>query len=426
MKKTAQVLLLCLILGLSSHPVSAAPLATSVTGPTTIRAGNTLTVSVMMNGTGLSAVQGQIQYDATQLTFQSSGSVLAGWAFDDINSATAGRVTFLISDTKLTAPISTNKRLFTLTFAVRSTVATGATVRVTATGFSASDGSNDFSPAPATYSVKVAAPASANNLLSTLSVTNAAITPAFNANTTAYSASVAFAVADLALTAKAADAKARVTIGSKALVAGAVTDVTVTVTAENGAQRVYTISVTRANDPNYVPGTVSTLSDLTVAGFLLSPPFNDTDKTYLVWLPYEVEGITVEAVPTDPRASFEAVGESVLAAGQDNVVTVVCTAEDGTTKTSYTLIVKRAAAHDAASLTPGAVSSPTPTQDPGAASPTAEPTDLPGFTYTEPPPVLYVAILILGAGLGFLAALIVGIRVKQKHPRDRRIELTRK
>ena len=380
----------------------------------------------MMNGTGLSVVQGQILYDASQLTFQSSGSVLTGWAFDDINSATAGKVTFLISDSKLNAPISTNKRLFTLTFTVRNTVATGATVRVTATGFSASDGSNDFTPAPASYSVKVAAPASTNNLLASLSVTNAAISPAFNANTTSYSASVAFDVADLALTAKAADAKARVTIGSKALVAGAVTDVTVTVTAESGAQRVYTISVTRANDPNYVPGTVSTLADLTVPGFLLSPPFNDTDTTYLIWLPTEVEGITVDAVPTDSKASFEAVGESILAAGQDNYVTVVCTAEDGKTKTSYTLIVKRAAAHDATSLTPGAEASPTPAEDPGKSTPTPEPTALPVYSDTEPPPVLYVAILILGIGIGFLAALIAGIRFKQKRPRDRRIEVTRK
>jgi hypothetical protein len=380
----------------------------------------------MMNGTGLSAVQGQIQYDAAQLTFQSSGSVLAGWAFDDINSATAGKVTFLISDTKLTAPISTNKRLFTLSFAVKSTVATGATIRVTATGFSASDGSNDFTPAPATYSVKVAAPASVNNLLSSLTVTNATLAPAFDANTTTYTTDVPFDVTNLTLTAKAADAKARVAIDNKALAVGGVTDVKVTVTAESGAQRVYTISVTRANDPNYVPQTISTLADLTVSGFLLSPLFNATDMTYLVWLPYEVESITVNAVPSDPKASFEAVGESVLVAGKDNIVTVVCTAEDGKTKTPYTLIVKRAAAHDATSLTPGVEPTAVPTATPGESTPTPIPTALPVYTYTEPPPVLYVAIFILGAGLGFLAALIAGIRFKQKQAREKRIELIRK
>ncbi len=92
-------------------------------------------------------------------------------------------------------------------------------------------------------------PLSADSTLSSLTVGNAAISPAFHCDTVEYTAQVPFGVDKLELHAQAAYGKAKVEISNPSLVPGGITPVTVTVTAENGTQRVYTISVTRAQAP---------------------------------------------------------------------------------------------------------------------------------------------------------------------------------
>ena len=67
-----------------------------------------------------------------------------------------------------------------------------------------------------------------------------------------------------------------------------------------------------------------------------------------MWLPYEVENITVAGTATDSKASVAVEGGSNLVAGEDNAISVICTAESGTKKT-YTVIAKRAAGDSDAS-----------------------------------------------------------------------------
>ena len=62
-------------------------------------------------------------------------------------------------------------------------------------------------------------------------------------------------------------------------------------------------------------------------------------------MPYEVDEIKFSAVAADIRASVEIIGGKNLAAGQDNIVNVVCMAESGDKKI-YKITAKRAAAHD--------------------------------------------------------------------------------
>ena len=150
MKKTVQFVLIILLMLLLPMTAFAATASANVTGPSTIRAGNTLTVAVMMNGTGLSAVQGEVKYDTSQLTFKSSSGVLANWDFT-IDGSAAGKVTFIGIDSQLNAPISSNKQLFKLSFTVKSGVAAGAVISVTASKLSASDGTNDYSPGNDSY-----------------------------------------------------------------------------------------------------------------------------------------------------------------------------------------------------------------------------------------------------------------------------------
>ncbi len=155
-KRSVLAALLCLpVLLISANVFAAAPVA-SVAGPASIRAGSTLTVTFYVNGTGIDAVQGEIRYDASQLTYKSSSGVLKNWVCTP-DGATAGKVTFLGYDDTAESPIDGKMQLFKLSFTVKSSVASGSTITVTATQLTATDGTDDFTPSDASCSVLVAA-----------------------------------------------------------------------------------------------------------------------------------------------------------------------------------------------------------------------------------------------------------------------------
>src|SRR5688572_1721081 len=92
---------------------------------------------------------------------------------------------------------------------------------------------------------------SANADLSMLSVDNGTLTPAFDAATTAYTVSVPNEVTSVTVTGTQADENATVSepVTLSDLVVGTAQTATITVTAENGEVKVYTVDVTRDVDP---------------------------------------------------------------------------------------------------------------------------------------------------------------------------------
>ncbi len=333
---TALVLSAVLMLPLT---VSAASASASLTGPGTVRAGDTITLSFNLNGSGIYGASGTLSYDSSQVTMTGTSQKIGSpWAVEFNGN------NFVAYDNNLSSPINGNKALFTVTFKVNS-VAAGTNIKISYTGVTASDGNADANVGAVTYSTTIAAPLSTDNNLASLTVSNATISPAFSAGTTNYSASVPFEVSKLNVSATAADGKAKVSVNSPNLTPNGTTNVTITVTAENGAKKTYTISVKRAQDPNYKPSDNNNLSGITVEGFLLSPVFSADITQYVVWLPYETTSTKIGGSAADSKASVAIEGGENLAAGQDNPVKVICTAENGDKKT-YTVIVKRAAAHD--------------------------------------------------------------------------------
>jgi hypothetical protein len=87
---------------------------------------------------------------------------------------------------------------------------------------------------------------SGDNTLKDLTVQEGTLTPDFDPEITEYEMEVPFEVEKLTIDALANDEKATVEISDTTLVAGETTVITVTVTAENGDVKVYTIQVTRA------------------------------------------------------------------------------------------------------------------------------------------------------------------------------------
>jgi hypothetical protein len=201
------------------------------------------------------------------------------------------------------------------------------------TNISASDGQTDYYADSASWSATIAAPLSGNAKLSSLSCSNASLSPAFSPDTTSYSATVPYSVSSLSLSYKTQEGDARVSVSGNSLSVGS-NAVTITVTAPNGATKKYVIYVTRQQDPNYVPSSNALLRDLTVSVGRLSPSFSPDVKDYVVYVPFEVTAAEVDGVAQDGRAR-SVIGASAQLEPGDNALRVVCTAEDNATQGVY-------------------------------------------------------------------------------------------
>lgn len=406
-------LVLLLIVGISAVCAFAQGATATLTGPDTVRAGDTITLTFQLNGTGLLGVTGKLSFDETLLELKDKQQKIGSDWIVEFNGNN-----FVVYDNTLSAPINKATAIFTVKFKVKSDLATGTKLSVSLTDLIASDGDADDKIGTVTYSATLAAPKSTDATLKSLTVSNATISPAFTAGNTQYTAQVPFSVEKLSIKATANDSKAKVAVDNITLTPGGSTRVSVTVTAESGATKVYVIVVTREQDPNYVPSSNCELSGITAEDYHLSPVFDAQVTEYVVWLPYETESLHVTATAADAAATVTVSGGETLEAGADNPIRVVCTAEDGTQKT-YLLIAKRAAAHGETTPEPTepTVTEPDPTEptatDPAPTEPIAtvpSETQPQGTQTTTQPtqgiPVLLVIVIALvcmaaGVGIGF-------------------------
>lgn len=375
------ILILCLlvILPITAFAVSG---SATLTGPDTVRAGDTITLTLNLSGKDIYGAEGVLSYDKNVLELKEMKQKVGGDWVVEFNGNN-----FVAYDNNLSKPISSKTAVLTVSFKVKN-VAVGTNIKVSYNNLVVSDGSNEMGLGTVSYSVKTAAPKSKDNALKSLTVSNATISPKFSAGTTSYTAEVPFSVNKLDVKATANDGKAKVSIDSPNLTPGGTTKVTVTVTAENGDKKVYTISVKRAQDPNYVPSGNNSLSGIKVDGFKLSPVFSAENTSYVIWLPYETENVTVSGTPADSRASVRVEGGENLKAGADNEIKVICKAENGTEKV-YTVIAKRAVAH-------GSTNEPTqPTEPIQTPTQPSQPTKDGGIPWWS---LLIVGAITLGAG----------------------------
>ena len=421
MKKLAFVWMLAAlcVLFVLPVPVFAATVTGTFTGPSTVRAGDSITLTYQIKGEDIKAFSASLEYDSTQVTLSKiTKSIADPW------SLTTNGDALMLADEQLSKPINKATKLFTVTFKVKSSLKVGTKINISVVDGMASAGSAQ-KVAKVTYSATIAAPKSTNNKLKSLSVTGGELAPTFGADITEYAVTVPFSIDKLEVKAAAADSKAKVSVDSPSLVVGENT-VTVTVTAESGAKQTYTIKVTREQDPNYVPADNALLSGITVEGYVISPFFDPAITEYIVWLPYETERISVSGTPADSKAKVEVRGGDVLLVGADTPVKLICTAENGSTTLVYTVLARRAAPH-------GSEETPdepdTPVVGPGPEDPPAGDTppagDDPGNGDANTPPDMlpslpdsfslpWVAGIGAGTlGLGLLLGLALGRRTKK-------------
>ncbi|MDE2812338.1 MAG: cadherin-like beta sandwich domain-containing protein [Gemmatimonadota bacterium] len=188
-----------------------------------------------------------------------------------------------------------------------------------------------------------------------------ALSPSFSPAQTSYSASVRNAIGVVTIAAQATDPLARVAItpadtdgdpadGHQVALGNlGANPVSVLVTAQNGATQQYTIIITRraSEEPDPTPSADATLSGLALSGgATLSPSFDSATTAYSATVASSVSSITVVAIPTVSSATATiggadaTSGHSVALQVGANTISVLVTAEDGTTRT-YTLLITR-------------------------------------------------------------------------------------
>ncbi len=196
-----------------------------------------------------------------------------------------------------------DKAIYTLTFTALKSGKTDVTVSGTAYGEV-----NDLPfGASATLTVSDAAKPGVATLKS-LSISNGALTPGFSTGRTSYTAKVKYEVTTCKVYATATDAKATVAVGGKEALEVGKNTRTVTVTAQNGTQKTYTIVITRLKEGEELDGETK--------------PEDNTDESekstvidgvkYL--LATDLSGFTL---PNGFKANTVTYGETEVAAAQD-------------------------------------------------------------------------------------------------------------
>jgi gliding motility-associated-like protein len=194
--------------------------------------------------------------------------------------------------------------------------------------------------------------------LAGLSLSNGLLSPTFASGTTTYTATVANNVRSITLTPTLTNAAGSITVNGDAILNGQSTSainlevgsnvLRIVGTAQDGStQQIYTVTVTRTG-----PSTDATLSGLSLSSGLLSPTFASGTASYTATVANNVSSITITPTATNAAAVISVNGDPVIS-GQSsgainlgigtNTITVIGTAQDGSTQQSYTLTVVRTA-----------------------------------------------------------------------------------
>lgn len=171
--------------------------------------------------------------------------------------------------------------------------------------------------------------------LKTLEVTPEGLDPEFDPETTSYTLNVGADVEKLEIKAAPNDEKATVEItGNESLVAGD-NAVKITVTAQDGTTRIYTINVKKGE------ATTLGLSSLKINGYTLSPKFSSNVYEYKInVLDPNITKLDVSATANVENAKVEVTGNTNLVKGE-NTITITVTSEDGKEKVIYQILVNK-------------------------------------------------------------------------------------
>ncbi len=227
---------LCLLLCLLTMTTLAAPAALAdgveihFSDPRALLNGN-VTV-VVQSSTAVAGINLTLVYDSDYLTYKSCSGGLG-----NANVNNTGSSLIIVDNAGSGAAMFT----LNLNFTAKKT----GTTEIKAASASASNADGDTVDVTCFTSTVTIGTASSDATLSGLTIDPGSLSPAFSSSVTQYTATVANATTWIAVTAKPNDAAASAYVAGHASLAVGQNTVTVTVTAGDGTQKVYTILVTR-------------------------------------------------------------------------------------------------------------------------------------------------------------------------------------
>ena len=191
--------------------------------------------------------------------------------------------------------------------------------------------------------------------LSNLSISGGGLNPTFTSSITSYTDTVDYGTTSVTITATRNESHATITVNGTTVTSGSASGaislnvganiITIVVTAQDGVTtKTYTITVTRGT------GSVATLSALTISSGTLSPTFSSGTTSYTDVVSNATTSVTVTPVRSDAYATITVNGTPVTSGSPSsaiglnvgsNTITIVVTAQDGVTKTTYTVAVTR-------------------------------------------------------------------------------------
>ena len=323
------------------------------TGNSTVTTGSNITLSFSISNLSgatnnkLVSFGGYIDYDSSYLQYVSAVGANGFTASVNTNNHKIALVDYALNGTS-------GGSIGSVTFKALKAGTTTVSVR-TAEGTDV-DKDLTINFTGKSITIKDPEPAKDNNSkLKSLSVDGYSISPSFSAGTKSYSVTVPEGTTSVKVNATADSSKATVSGTGTVSLSGDKTTHTVKVTAEDGSSTSYTITINREKkaDPTPTPtptptpepskkSSDSSLKSLGMSGYDYSPNFSSGRTEYSMTVGNGVTGLYVQAVPNDPKATYEISGDDHWDVGR-NTVTIKVTAEDGSS-TTYRVYVTRESA----------------------------------------------------------------------------------
>ncbi|MDO5556093.1 MAG: cadherin-like beta sandwich domain-containing protein, partial [Clostridia bacterium] len=170
---------------------------------------------------------------------------------------------------------------------------------------------------------------STNNYLKSITIDEEGLTPEFDKYTDVYYIIVPLTVNYISVDAISEDDNAKVSVSGNTDLQEGENTINITVTAENGNKRTYTINVTKTNDTALVN---ANLKELTIKEFPIE--FDSNKYKYTIEIGEKQYNLNITAVTENDKATMVIEGNENFKNGENKVIIRV-TAEDGTTQKEY-------------------------------------------------------------------------------------------
>ncbi len=316
--------------------VKAATISSSITGSNSVVVGTNvvLTFAITPSET-LAGFTARIKFDSNILTVDKFEQVTPSIVILQFNKTTGAFNT--------NSTISGTKQIIKVTFKPTSNFKAGTSTKVEFIEIvgANSTGTERIYGTSSSRTITATAPKSTNNNLASLSVNGTSVA-GFSSSDTTYTLPNTDAES-ITIAATTQDSKATVSGTGKKTLAFGVNTFNVVVTAESGAKKTYTITVTK----NDYRSSNNDLKSLTIEGYELM--FDKERLTYTLIVDNIVTSVNVAALAADEKASVTGTGTKTLKI-YSNLINIVVTAENTAKKTYTVNVVRRDAAGIAGDL----------------------------------------------------------------------------